>query len=152
MDTVSLITAASTIFSAVGKQQQGAAADTAAGYQAQQLDQRAGQARASAQRAAIEQRRHAALAGSQLQARAGGGGLDPTVVDLASGIAGEGEYRALTALYEGEERARGDEMAAAAKRYEGKQARRAGNIGAVTSLFSSAGSPAGQSLFEKYGG
>lgn len=143
---------ASTVFSAVGKQQQGAAAGEAAGYQAAQLEQRAQQTRASAQRDSLEQRRHAQLVGSALQARAGGGGLDPTVVDLASNVAGEGEYRALTALYQGEERARGDQMSADARRYEGGQARRAGSIGAVTSVFSSMGSPAGQSLFQKFGG
>jgi hypothetical protein len=147
-----IIMIASTVFSAVGKQQQGAEADRAAGFQAAQLEQRAQASRASAQRVAREERHRAELANSALQARAGGGGLDPTIVDLSAGITGEGEYRALTAMYEGEERARGDEMAAETRRYEGRQARRAGNMGAVTSLFSAAGSSTGQSLFAKYGG
>ena len=36
-------------------------------------------------------------------------------------IAAEGEYRALTAMYEGEDRARGFEDTAAARRYSGRQ-------------------------------
>ncbi len=140
------------VLSAYGKQQAGVAASRAADFQAAQHSQRAGQVRAASQREAIEQRRQAALVSSAVQARAGGGGMDPGIVKLETDIAGEGEYRALTALYEGEERARSDEMGAAASIYSGKQAKRAGNIGAITSVFNSVGSAYGGGLLGKYGG
>lgn len=99
-----------------------------------------------AQRDAAQQRKQGKLALSRLQAVAGGGGLDAGVVNLAADIAGETEYRALSSLYEGDERAAGLRHAAATKRYEGKQTRTAGMIGAATSVLSDA-----PGLFEKYG-
>ncbi len=138
----------STVFQAAGAIGGGVSKDNAARFQAQQLETAAGQERAAAQRAAEEQRRQARLAGSRLQAVAGGAGSDPTVMNLAADIAGEGEYRALTALFEGESRARGMEGQARAARYEGKQARTAGMMKAATTVFS-AGS---NSMLEKYGG
>jgi hypothetical protein len=143
MDWASLF---STVLNAYSSHEQGASRDRAATFEAEQLEQRAGQYRASGQRAAMEERRRAALAGSALQARAGGGGSDPTVVKLAADIAGEGEYRALAALYGAEERAVGDEMSAAGRRYTGRDARRAGNIGAGAALLEG-----GTSMYGLYG-
>lgn len=139
---------ASTVFQAAGMLGQGVAASASGKYQAEQLEQRAGQMRAAGQHDAAEQRRRARLVQSSLQARAGGGGLDPTVVQLSKDIAAEGEYRALASLYESEDAARGDEMSAAGARMQGKRARTAGAIGAVSTLFS----PAAQTLFTKYKG
>jgi hypothetical protein len=136
---------ATTLFSMIGQQMQGRSAAAAANSQAAQLDVRAGQSRAIGQRGAQEERRKAALVASRLQAVAGGGASDPTVVKLASDIAGEGEYRAMTALYEGEEAARGDENAASVARATGKAARRASNIGTVSNMFSG-----GSTLYTKY--
>lgn len=85
-----------------------------AAFSAQQQLEAAGRSRAIGQRQAIEERRQARLVDSALQARAGGGGADPTVVKLSSDIVGEGEYRALAALYEGESGALGLENQAAA--------------------------------------
>lgn len=133
------------VLNAAGTQQQGADAARSANFQAAQLDQQAGQARASAQREAAEQRRQARLAQSRVQALAGGGGLDAGVVELTSDIAGEGEYRALASLYEGEERAAGLETSAKAKRLEGKQAKRAGNMKAITSILNDS-----HSLYKRY--
>lgn len=98
--------------------------------EAVQLDQQAGQDRASSQRAAMEQRRQARLLQSRALARAAatGGASDPTVVNILANLEGEGEYRALTALYEGEERARNSEMQADARRREAKNAKKAGLI------------------------
>lgn len=138
---------ASTIFQSAGLLGQGIAAKASGDYQAAQLEQRAGQMRAAGQHDATEQRRRARLVQSALQARAGGGGLDPTVVQLSKDIAAEGEYRALSSLYEAEDTARGDEMAAAGARMQGKNKRLAGGIGAVSTLFS----PEAQTLFTKYG-
>lgn len=140
------IAVASTVLSAVGQQQAGVAARRAANFQAAQLEQNAGQARAAAQREAENERRRAALVGSHLQSLAGGGGLDPTAAKLAADITGEGEYRALNALYGGEEAARTGEMGAAAKRYEGQMAQRAGNLRAIGTILSQ-----GTSLYQKYG-
>lgn len=138
---------ASTIFQSAGLLGQGFAAKSAGDYQAAQLEQRAGQMRASGQHDASEQRRRARLVQSALQARAGGGGLDPTVVQLSKDIAAEGEYRALTSLYEAEDAARGDEMAAAGARMQGRRSRVAGGINAVSTLFS----PTALTLYSKYG-
>lgn len=138
--------AAGTLFSAYGAQSQGMDAMRSANSAAIQLDQRAGQTRASAQRQAEDQRRQARLAASALQARAGGGGSDATVVKLGSDIAGEGEYRALSSLYEGETSARGDELAADNQRESGRAARRAGNIKAISTIFGG-----GNSMRSRYG-
>jgi hypothetical protein len=85
-----------------GMQQQKQAIKADAAFAAQQQLAAAGRSRASGQRRAADERRQARLVESALQARAAGGGLDPTAVNLAANIAGEGEYRALTALYEGD--------------------------------------------------
>lgn len=173
MDPLSLaMTAVSTAISAYGNMKagqaaasEGMAAQQAANYKAALAEQQAGQKRATAQRASGEERRRERLVQSSLQARAaagGGGASDPTVVSLAEDIAGEGEYRALTALYEGEEAARSLETTGALSRYTGEQARRAGDIRrgafrtkALTSVVSgigtAAGSEYGQTLYEKYG-
>jgi hypothetical protein len=137
---------ASTVFTVMGQQQEGAAAQASAKFEARQRDQAAGQERASSQREAAEHRRRSGLALSTLQARAGGGGLDTGVLDLASDIAGEGEYRALTSIYEGEEQARGLEMGADAARMRGRTARDAAGVKSVSTMLSS-----GSSLYEKYG-
>jgi hypothetical protein len=138
---------AGTALTALGALKEGRQANADASFQAAQLEQNAGQERAASQRQAIEQRRQARLTNSRIQALAGGGGLDPTVVDLSANIAGEGELRALTALYTGEERARGNEMNAQGARIAGKNAERASRVKAISSVLSS-----GSSMFEKYGG
>lgn len=138
---------ASTVLGATGTMQQGNAAQQQAYSQAGQLDAAAGQDRASAQRGAAEQRRQARLAQSSLQARAGGSGSDAGVVALDAGIAGEGEYRALTALFQGEEEARGKEFAAANARATGDAAKKAGRTRAFSSILAG-----GSTLYDKYGG
>jgi hypothetical protein len=143
--------AVSTVLGAVGQRKQAKDEQRANEFQAAQFDQNAGQARASAQREAVEQRRQARLANSTLRARAGGGGADPTIVRLSQDIAGEGELRALTAMYEGEERARGMETAATGKRMGGAAAAQAGNIGAFSTVLGGVGSMYSNGLFDKYG-
>lgn len=117
--------------------------------EAAQLEANAGIERASSQRRAIDERRQAKLAQSRGLAVAGasGGGIDdPTVLNLLSGIGGEGEYRALTALYEGEESARGMEAEAAARRRGAKATKTAGLLKGAGSIIS-----AGSSLYDRYG-
>jgi hypothetical protein len=129
-------------------------------YQADQLDQAAGQRRATAQRQGMEQRRRAAIAESNLQARAGGGSTDPSILGLTGNIAGEGEYNALAAMFEGEESARGSEMQATSARGQAGQYRASGQaalaradvaqsasrINAVGTIFNGA-----SSLYSKFG-
>jgi len=137
--------------------QQGQAEQQAANYRAEQLDQIAGQSIAASQRVAQEQRRQARLLASRalaVAAASGGGASDSSVTRIIADIHGEGAYRAAVALYEGEDRARQERMAASATRYEGElaaqsgsNAAKAGNIMALGSLLSG-----GMSLYEKYKG
>lgn len=117
--------------------------------QANQLDVAAGTERASSQRAAIDERHQAKLLNSRALAVAGasGGGIDdPTVINTMAGISQEGEYRALTALYNGNEAAAGMEADAAAKRRGAKSVKTAGLIKAGGTILS-----AGSSLYGRYG-
>lgn len=141
--------AASTLVTAGG---QVSASNAQAGQlrsEAAQLDTAAGQDRASAQRAGAEQQRQARLLQSRALARAsasGAGASDPTVVNILANLEGEGKYRALTALYEGEETARSKEMQATARRKEAGNAKKAGIIGAVGTVLSGA-----STMYQKYG-
>lgn len=139
----SLISAGGTILGAnsQAKQLRGEAA---------QLEVQAGQERASSQRQAIEERRQGRIASSRalaIAAASGGGADDPSVINAIANIEGEGEYRALTALYEGN--SSGDDLVrqAAARRTEAKNVKRA-------ALFKAAGTiiGAGSSLADRYGG
>ena len=134
----------------------GIAARSAAEYEARQAEVRAGQERAKSQREMLDQRRKEKFLQSELVARAaasGAGASDPTVNKLARGIAAEGELRALTALYEGEAKARGYQDMATLSRFKGGQAYRAGKVkkrayttAAGVSLLGGVGS-----MFSKYG-
>lgn len=100
----------------------GTAARQGSVLEALQLEQAAGQERASSQRGAIEQRRQARIAQSRavaLAAASGGSSTDATVVNILGDIGAEGEYRALTELFEGSERAHGLEFDAALRRRSG---------------------------------
>jgi homoserine kinase len=153
----SIVSAGSSILGGMQENNSAKAQANAADMEAEQMAQNAGQQRAEAQQEAIAKRREARLAQSRNQAVAaasGGGADDPGVLDINSDIAGEGEFNALTALYQGEARARGMEGDSAAKKYEAKSLRRAGSaartgsfIGAGASLLSGAGS----TLLYKYG-
>lgn len=111
--------------------------------EARQLEAKAGTERAISQRQAMEERRQARLAASRglaVAAASGGGADDPTVVNTLANIAGEGEYRALTALYNGEETARGDEAQAKARRKEAKNVKRASYFKAANTILSAGSS------------
>lgn len=127
----------------------GLSANKAAKAEARQLETQAGLERATSQRQAMEERRQARLLNSRalaVAAASGGGADDPSIVNLMSDIDGEGAYRALAALYEGETEAQGMEAQAKARRKEGKNAKIAGFINAGSSLLG-----AGSSMMEKYG-
>lgn len=145
-----LFSVGGSLIKARAQRQYGKAVDSAAQFEAEQLEQKAGQSIAVSQRVAREEVRKAELAQSRalaLAAASGGGASDPTVVNIIAGLAGEGAYRQMVALYEGEDRARSYRLNADARRYEGKSARKAGTIGATGTLLS-----AGGSMLAKYGG
>lgn len=139
-----ILSAAGSAVGAIGAIQGGKAQQASANYQAAQLEAAGKTERAIAQREAEEDRRQARLMQSRARAvgAASGGGID---LELAGDIAAEGEYRALTSLWEGEEAAKGRKAQAAAARFEGKQAKKAGYLTAGKTLLSG-----GSSLFEKY--
>ncbi len=117
--------------------------------QATQYDFQAGQVLASSQRDAMEQQRQAQLVQSRalaVAAASGAGASDPTVVADISNIAGEGEYRALTSLYEGKTKADSMYQQAAALRTDAGNVKKAGAIKAVGTLLTGGGT-----LLEKYG-
>ncbi len=100
-------------------------------HQAAQGRQQAGQERATAQRSASEQRRQGRLLASRALARAaasGAGAGDPTVENIIGDIGAEGEFRALSEMFIGEERALGLETQADLRIFEAGQERRAGAI------------------------
>jgi hypothetical protein len=154
------LTAAGTAVSAMGTIAGGNAAAEAGErqqeayyYRAKQEEQAAQESRASAQRAALEKRREGRFLQSKLQARAaasGAGADDPTVLDLAAGIAQRSEYDALFDMYRGENRARGLEdqakgsrMTGDAERIEGINRKKASRIQAIGTIIGGASSMAG---------
>ncbi len=171
-----VLTAASTIVGTVSAIRQGQAQDIAAQTQeragqhqrqlaerqAQALELKAGQERAVSQRAAIEQRRRGALVSSRarsLAAASGAGALDPTVVGIMGDLETETEIRTLTALYEGEETARGLEYGALLERAGGegqlfaaRAGARASRAAADRSFLTAGGTliSGGASLYDKY--
>lgn len=135
-------------------------------FEADQLEQQAGQAVAVGQRENMEIQRYARLTQSRalaLAAASGGGASSPTVVNLIGNIAKRGAYEGAKALYSGEERSRQLTLAAAAKRYEGDVALESGqrgdrervdtgayNLAAAGTLLQ--GSANAASMYYKYGG
>lgn len=145
-----VVAIAGSLLSAKGQQDAGAASQQSAEFTALQEDQAASNARASAQRSAEEQRRQGLLAQSRataLAAASGGGANDVTVSNIKGAIAGEAEYRALNALYKGEDTARTYANDAALRRAGGSEAVKAGNMAATGTLIQG-----GSSLLSRYGG
>jgi len=141
-----------TALSAQGAKQQGQDIQQANIYQARQLEQNAGQAKASGQIEALNQGMQTSLMVSRARAIAaasGGGVSDPTVVNIMSRIAGEGAYRENVARYNGDTRAREMNMQAQSLRFGGQQAVNAGNINSAATLMS--GGANAYSMYSKYG-
>lgn len=135
--------------SAIGQAKAGKEAKQDAYNQAAQLDDQANLVKADAQRQAIEERRQASRAASRALAVAGASGagaLDPTVQTITSRIEGEGEYRALSRLFNGDSEAANLKDQAAATRRTGKAQQRAGRYAAVSTVLSS-----GSDFASKYG-
>ena len=118
--------------------------------EADQLDVNAGQERAVSQRQAMDERRQGRLASSRalaVAAASGGGVDDPTIVNAMANLEGESEYRALTAMYEGN--VRGDDL-----ERQAKDRRREAKSVKTQSYFKAAGSilGAGSTLYDRYSG
>lgn len=140
------------LFSAYGSIVQGNAAADAANSEARQLQYRAGQTRASTQRSAIDARRQSRYAisrGRAVAAKSGAGVTDPTVINTLADVSAEGEYAALTRMYEGEDAAIGMEATARARKREGRAARTVGYLRAASSVLTGGGD---NSMLAKYGG
>src|ERR1700741_1427894 len=126
----------------------GQGARDAANYEAAQLEQSAGQQVATGQHAALEEQRQAQIAQSRalvVAAASGGGASDPTVVNIIAKLAGEGAYRGMVDVYQGDEKARQLRDQAAATRYNGEQAYQNAKYGAISTAISGA-----SSMYSKY--
>ncbi len=134
---------------AFGKIKSGNAAKKQAFAEAKQMEDKAGLTRSISQREAIEERRESDLLQSRalaVAAASGGGASDPTVINIIADLEEEGLIRSLNAMASGETEARFLERQAGMRREEGKAARTAGRIGAVSSIVKT-----GESLATKYG-
>lgn len=136
---------------------EGEAAKRTSKLQARQLNIAAGQERAASQRSAEEELRRADLVGSRARAVAAASGAgasgDPTVENILTGIAAEGEYRAMTALYEGTTRSNALRYGARTARYEGRLAKQSSYgaaAGALAEGYAKGGGFGGKSMYEKY--
>lgn len=111
--------------------------NTAAG----EMQQEAGQSVASGIQASIEDRRRASYVASSARAHTAASGMTTTgtsAIENVGQIRGEGEYRALTSLYQGEDRA--DELD-----FRAGQLRDQGNNAAISGVLE-----AGTSFYDKY--
>ncbi len=141
---------AGTVMSAVGARNAGISANQEADYRAKQAEINAGQERASAQRASVEQIRQLRVAqshGQAVAAASGAGALDPSVMDIMGDLEAQGQYKAATATYQGEDSARNLETQAMLDRFSGSQARKAGDVKALSTVMSGA-----TDLYSKYDG
>ena len=116
-------------------------------FNTKQYERNAGQAQAASQRSAEEMRRQGRLLASRAQALAGGGGMDESVVKTISDITAESEFRALTALYQGDVEAQDLRERAKAKVFEGERTSKSSQYAMAGTMFRT-----GSSLYSKYGG
>lgn len=127
----------------------GRASKRAADFEAAQLTQRAGEARAVSHRQAEEARLESVLLQSRalaVAAASGAGASDPSVVNAIANIAKRGDYSIRSRVYEGEAAGRRYEDAATARRYEGRQMEKAGEMRALSTVVQG-----GLSLYGRYG-
>jgi hypothetical protein len=125
----------------------------AATFEADQLRINAGQAKAASQRDAYFKGLEGQRLMSAIQARAGAGGSDPTVLNIMASAMAQRSYNMQSALYGGDEKARLMRMQASGKEYDAalgladaKRAKGAYTLAAVGALAESSG----KSLFDKY--
>lgn len=134
----------SAVFMGAAKIYQGVQQKQAYDRSAAETAQEAGQSVAAGIQGAQQQRRKGAYVASQAQARIAASGLTTTsgsAVNTIGDIRGQGEYNALTALYQGEDRGSELNYRAATARSEGQAAETAGVINAAAG---------GMSFYNKY--
>jgi hypothetical protein len=122
---------------AVASLAEGVAKKNAAVGEANQMRLRANTVQAQSQHAAIEERRQADLVHSRARvvaASSGGSTSDATVVGILGDIDAEGEYRAMSQLWNGDEEALGLRYGADIKEREGQAALEAGMLGAASTV------------------
>lgn len=139
---------AGTAVSAYSNVQQGRINEANAKVEAIQDERDANASQVEAQAQASNERRRAKIIRSRALAVAGASGAgvdDPTVSNILDDIEGEGEVRALNALYEGDYLAQGLRSGAESKRRMGAASRNAGNMAAAGSLAE------GASFYSRYG-
>lgn len=137
----------------------GVQAAQAAQYKAAQLRINAGQDQASAQRSAQDADKQSQIVASRalaVAAASGGGASDPGVVTIMARNAAEGAYRQQVALYQGDEKARVENMQADATEYEGKTTKLNSEMVGASQLFGAAttlmkGQSRDQSLKQRFG-
>jgi hypothetical protein len=132
----------------------GKAAQQSANYEAAQLDIKAKEEQAAAQRDAQEYGREKDLALSKLQTNAAASGFsatDPTALAVADEIAKYGTYKEQMAMYGGTSRRAGVEAQAEGRRMEGKAALQGAKsaamgtiLGGISSMASSFAKPYGK--------
>lgn len=153
------MTAVSTMAQMSAQKKAGAAQERAAQgrakaleYKAEQARQQAGQERASSQRRFANEKKRGRIIESRgvaVAAASGGGTADTSMENVIGGIGSESEFRALAALFEGEESALNLEHQASLgifeaneERVAGAAAKRVANAQATATLFKGLGSMA----------
>lgn len=124
----------------------------AAEYEAKQLEINAGQAKAASQRDAYWKGLEGDLLISATKARAGAGGMDPTVLNIIAGAMARKSYNMQASLYAGEEKARLMTMQAESKRYDAALGLADARAARGTYIASAVGSlvQGGMSLYNRY--
>jgi hypothetical protein len=124
----------------------------AAEYEAQQLEVNAGQAKAASQRDAYWKELEGELLISATKARAGAGGMDPTVLNIIAGAMARKSYNMQASIYAGEEKSRLMTMQAESKRYDAALGLADARAARGTYALSAIGSLAqgGMSLYDRY--
>lgn len=134
---------AGTLLTASEQRAAGKAQRKAKYFEATQIEQVAGQTQAASHLAAQEEMRKSQILQSRALAIAGASGAgasDANVMKIISDLGAEGELASRTVRANANEEARKMRIQAAIARYEGDQAKRAGNISGLTTLLSSASS------------
>ncbi|HHH1850564.1 TPA: hypothetical protein ACPZUE_000020 [Yersinia enterocolitica] len=138
------------LLNAFGSVSSGNASSSMSLQEAAQLDSQATTTRAQSQIQAREDRRQARLAESRAQALAAASGANANSTSFVNNISdmeSQGELNALTSLWSGNQQANVMKSMANAKRMEASSAKKAGGIGALSSVLS-----AGKSLYSMFGG
>jgi len=141
---------AGTAVGTYGKVSAGYAQKAGLDASANELTQEAGQSVASGIQGAIEDRRRATYVASSARARTAASGMTTTGISAETNIGnirGEGEYRALTSLYQGYDRASELNFRAGQMRTEGQNAVTGGWLAGASTVLSG-----GTSFYDKYGG